>query len=158
MRRTSNRDHMGGFQKKFPKYILLSMCIVLVKCFLQTWPSINTLYLIERTSSTWQTLSFSVKKHLALVPNFMQHFTPNVTWTVILSVSISSIERLPKTQIMSLAFYKQTTSQTTKHLPVSQWVPVYPSAHPQVYELTASVHVAPFIQGVLAHSFTSIKK
>ena len=42
-----------------------------------------------------------------------------------------------------------------KHSPVSQCVPVKPATHRHVYELTASVHVAPFLQGLLAHSSIS---
>ena len=76
-----------------------------------------------------------------------------------MTISITSMNSLAKkAELIALFLYISTTSQIIKHLPVSQWVPVYPSAHPQVYELTASVHVAPFIQGVLAHSLTSITK
>ena len=42
-----------------------------------------------------------------------------------------------------------------KHSPVSQCVPLKSATQRHVYELTASVHVAPFLQGLLAHSSIS---
>ena len=42
-----------------------------------------------------------------------------------------------------------------KHSPVSQCVPVKPATQRHVYELTALLHVAPFLQGLLAHSSIS---
>ena len=44
---------------------------------------------------------------------------------------------------------------STKHIPVSQSVPVNPSAQTHVYPLALSIHVAPFWQGLLLHSFAS---
>ena len=48
-----------------------------------------------------------------------------------------------------------TPMRIHKHSPVSQCVPVKPATHRHVYELTASLHVAPFLQGLLAHSSIS---
>ena len=42
-----------------------------------------------------------------------------------------------------------------KHSPVSQYIPVKPATQRHVYELTASVHVASFLQGLLPHSSIS---
>ena len=42
-------------------------------------------------------------------------------------------------------------------VPVSQWVPSYPASQVQAYWFTWSTHVAPFIQGSLAHSSVSGK-
>ena len=42
-----------------------------------------------------------------------------------------------------------------KHSPDSQCVPVKPATQRHVYELTASEHVASFLQGLLAHSSIS---
>ncbi len=43
-------------------------------------------------------------------------------------------------------------------LPVSQWVPVYPGRHVQVYPFIRSLQVPPFRQGVDRHSSMSEKK
>ena len=43
------------------------------------------------------------------------------------------------------------------YVPVSQWVPSYPASQVQAYWFTWSTHVAPFIQGSLAHSSVSGK-
>ena len=55
--------------------------------------------------------------------------------------------------------HRQIYNRTnTVCLPASQLVPVKPAAHVQVYPLTASLHVAPFLQGLLRHSLLSEKK
>ena len=44
---------------------------------------------------------------------------------------------------------------TSLLLPVSQWVPMNPAAHVQLYPFTSSLHVAELIQGEEAHSSMS---
>ena len=99
---------------------------------------------------------FLCKKACGLGPKFHANFQNKGNINCHIGYFDIQYRKTSKDSNNFFGFYKPTTSQITKHLPVSQWVPVYPSAHPQIYELTASVHVAPFIQGVLAHSLTSI--
>ena len=44
-----------------------------------------------------------------------------------------------------------------KFSPMSHLFPAYPGTHLQSYPFTRSVHVAPFLHGLLEHSFVSKK-
>ena len=57
--------------------------------------------------------------------------------------------------LLKSCHYPWFTLDISKSLPVSQFVPVYPSLQVHVYLLTWSVQVAPFLQGELEHSFIS---
>ena len=86
-----------------------------------------------------------VKKHVALVPNFMQIFKTKVTSIVILAISISSIERLAK-RLKQFLWLLQTNDfanyQALTCLAVSTSVPVSTSASIRVDSVStcSSIH------------------
>ena len=56
-----------------------------------------------------------------------------------------------------MLFTQNATTVLTSDTPVWQVASVYPGEHLQVYRFTPSIHVPPFSQGLLLHSFMSTR-